>query len=327
MSASIDLIPEETGSREPYAVVSYGTREAWLEGRVVLGASEVAAALGLSPYDGSYALWSRKCGLSVGGPETRAMRRGVLMEGFIADELVRERGWKLRDLGRWTLCRSSLYPHLSCTPDRLIEAIDDRGIGVLEIKSVTDRRAWTEGRIPEHYRIQVVASLAVLGLRWGVLAGYVAGTDEIIPVEITRDEDQIAALVEASAEFWRLVEDGRSAIARGEQPTRFPDPDASEATREAIRQRYADEIAQDQVPLIETADAAVLEGQWNRAAVELADAQKRVDECKARAMLLMAERPEVRLPGGSRITWKSVARKESYRPASISRELRRYAAK
>jgi putative phage-type endonuclease len=319
---------EEVYMDDPaYEATVYQNKEAWKENRDVIGASEAAAALRLSPYQSEYALWSQKVGLSSGGPETRAMRRGVVMEPFVADEYAREHGAKLTDLGRWTICRSRRFPHLSCTPDRLIEPVDDRGPGVLEIKSVTNRDAWARGTVPEHYRIQVVASLAVLGLRWGVLAGYVAGTDEIIPVTIERDEDQIATLVDGTADFWALVEDGRAALARGEQPTRFPDPDASEATMEALRQRYRVEIAQDEVPTVDTSEARDIEAEWAQAAAIYGEASKRLDAVKVRAMALMAERPEVRLPGGTRLTWKTVARKAHAVEASARRELRRYAAK
>jgi putative phage-type endonuclease len=303
----------------PYTVEAYATREEWLAARTVIGASEVAAALGLSPYESSYALWSRKCGLSVSGPETRAMRRGNVMEPFVASEYAMETGRKLTDLGRWTVCRSTKFPHLSCTPDRIIEPIDDRGPGILEIKSVTNRRAWTEGYIPEHYRVQVVASMVVLGLKWGILAGYVADTDEIIPVEITLDDVQADVLVEVTRDFWRMVEDGRAALARGEQPTQFPDPDASQATADALRQRYAEEIAQDKVPVIETPEARELELEWGDAATWAATVGKRIDACKVKAMTIMQECPEVKLPGGTRVTWK--------KERNGSRVLRRYAAK
>lgn len=309
-------------STSTYEAHVYGDRDTWKGARDVLGASEVAAALGLSPHDSPYALWSRKCGLSESGPETRAMRRGVVMEPFVASELALEKKWTLHDLGRWTICRARHLPHLSCTPDRIIEPIDERGPGLLEIKSVTNRAAWTSGTVPEHYKVQVVTGLAVLGFRWGVLAGYVAGTDEIIPIEIERNDDDIATLVDATADFWEMVLEGRAALAAGLQPTRFPDPDASEATLEALRQRYATEVAQDMVPEV---DDAQLELEWAKAAALQAEASRCLDACKARAMTLMGERPEIRLPGGTRITWRTVNRREVVLPASSKRELRRYA--
>lgn len=302
-----------------YDATVYPDKATWLQNRDRLGASETAAAMGLSPYLSSYALWSQKCGLSVPGPETRAMRRGSLMEDFIADEYAMEHKRELRNLGKWTICRSRKYPHKSCTPDRLLEPIDDRGVGVLEIKSVTNRRAWAEGFIPEHYRIQVVDSMITLGLTWGVLAGYVAGTDEIIPVEIELQRHHEALVVDETAAFWRMVLDGREALANGKQPTRFPDPDASEATMEALRQRYAEENARVVAEELAGPEASALESEWSAAADDMSKVSRRLDAVKVRAMTMIKDRPEVRLPGGTLVSWRTDKRG--------TRVLRRYAAK
>lgn len=300
----------------------------WLQDRAEgLSASEVAAAVGLSPYDSRYSMWARKVGILPPATENRAMRRGRTMEPFIAAEYALETGRELVDLGRYTLVRSAAHPFLSCTPDRLIRPVDARGVGVLEIKSVRNRDAWASGSVPEHYRIQLLMNLAVLELRWGVLCGYISGTDEIIPVEIERNDDVLEALIEEAAEFHEMVLAGRAAIARGEEPTTFPDPDASEATREALQARYRTEVSQDQVPTLEGPDALELEERLVVAGRASKEAAKAYDEAKTMAMSLVGERPEVRFPGGTRVTWKTVTKSAFTVAAKSAREFRVYAPK
>lgn len=300
----------------------------WLADRAEgLAASEVAAAVGLSPYDSRYSMWARKVGILPPALENRAMRRGRVLEPFIASEYALETGRQLVDLGRNTLVRSASHPFLSCTPDRLIAPIDHRGVGVLEIKSVRNRDAWASGSVPEHYRIQVLINLAVLELRWGVLCGYISGTDEIIPVEIERNDEVLEALVEEAAEFHAMVVAGRAAIARGEEPTTFPDPDTSEATREALQARYQTEIAQDEVPVLDGEHALELEERLVAAGRASKEAAKAYDEAKTAAMALVGERPEVRFPGGTRVTWKTVSKAAFTVAAKSAREFRVYAPK
>lgn len=72
---------------------------------------------------------------------------------------------------------------------------------------------------------------------------------------------------------------------------------------------------------------AWLAGEWNDAALSASLAGKRLDAVKVRAMALMQEAPEIKLPGGTKLTWKSVTTKGRVVEPSISRVLRRYAAK
>lgn len=322
LTARYDWMPDASD------VIEYPDKAAWLAGREEgLGSTDVAAAVGLSPYDSVYSMWARKVGILPPAEENRAMRRGVVMEPFVASEYALEHDRRLVDLGRFTLIRSARWPWLSTSPDRFIMPFDARGPGGLEIKSANNRDAWTKGTVPEHHKIQATINMAVTGLRWWVLAGYVMGSDEIIPVEIERDEEVIEALAEEAGEFWQMVLEGRAARARGEEPVRFPDPDASEATRVALQAHYRTEISQDVAPIITGEAASALEDdllKWGRAYNE---AKAQHAEAKTRAMALVKDRPEIRLPGGTRITWKTVTKAAYSVEAKSNRELRVYAPK
>lgn len=318
------MLATQKTSDLPFVIQRYRDAESWLAGRSeTVGASEVAAALGLSPWESAYSLWSKKVGLSPPSVETRPMRRGAHMESFVASEYALETKRQLVDHGRYAVHRSTLFPFLSFTPDRIIVG-EPRGPAPLEIKSVTNRSDWADGEVPEHYRIQVVASLAVSGYRWGVLCGYIAGTDELIHVEIERNEEHIEALVDTVHDFWRLVEDGRAVLTRGEEPKRHPDIDASEATMMALRARYRTETSQEEIPVLSEPD---LEQEWAAAAADEKNAKARVQAAKNRMMALMGNRPEVYLPGGTRVSWKTCVKAAYTVEAQSTRVLNRYAPK
>jgi predicted phage-related endonuclease len=71
-------------------------RAAWLERRrQTLGASDAAAALGLSPYCSPLQLYLRKIGSLPEQEETEAMRWGTLLEPLLAREYTRRTGLPL----------------------------------------------------------------------------------------------------------------------------------------------------------------------------------------------------------------------------------------
>lgn len=197
-------------------------RDEWLEWRRQgLGASDVAAVMGLSPWASPWSVWADKLGLAPGVDESYVMRRGRFMEPFLADELHRETG--LYVVGEQTRCTHKEYPWARCTVDGFVaespvSSIDDV-LGGFEGKAVS-ADVWDE--VPAHYRAQVQWSMWVTGLdHWWV---YVDHRRTGSVYELERDDAFIAAMVEACRTFWfeHVVT---------QEP---PPPDGSEHTREVM---------------------------------------------------------------------------------------------
>jgi hypothetical protein len=71
-------------------------RAAWLAARRTgIGASEVAAVLGLSPYESPLDVYCRKLGLVPEKAETEAMRWGLRLEPLLAAEYAERTGYPL----------------------------------------------------------------------------------------------------------------------------------------------------------------------------------------------------------------------------------------
>ena len=110
-------------------------REEWLaKRRGFLGASDVAAVLGVSPWAGPLDVYLDKIH-AVEMQESRAMRRGHAMEPVIADWYAEETGREIQNLGATCFQIHPHIPFLGATLDRLIVG-DERGNAPLEIKSV-----------------------------------------------------------------------------------------------------------------------------------------------------------------------------------------------
>jgi putative phage-type endonuclease len=213
----------------------YPDRESWLNARIRgIGASEVAAVVGLDPHKSAYALWCEKTGLveaSGDGEISEAAEWGNVLEPVIAEKFARETGRLLQDHGRTTIWRNSDVPNVFATLDReIVAAADDDGNGVLEIKApgYLQREYWEEGA-PERHLIQAQTQLAVTGYRWGAIAALIGGQD-YRSYTILRDDELIELLVQRVDEFMVCVRDGIP-----------PVPDGSESTRRVLKKLWPED--------------------------------------------------------------------------------------
>lgn len=190
-----------------------------------IGGSEIAAVLGLSPYESRFSLWHRKKGLIGPVEETPQMRWGKKHEPTICEEFAElHPGWNIR--------QSPTFAHAGrpwqiANPDRLI--VDDFGdpIALLEVKTARDDEGWGEEGsedIPVHYRAQCLWYCDVLGVDRCHVAVLI-GNFDYREYEITADDDEAYMMRVAGAEFMRtLAVDER------------PDIDGHSATYQAIRE-------------------------------------------------------------------------------------------
>ena len=84
---------------------------------VEVGASEVAAPLGLSPYRTPHAFYAEKVGLTERQPASEAMRLGTHVEHAIVAAYAEQHGLQPRP---WEAVRGVERPWLRVTPDRVL---------------------------------------------------------------------------------------------------------------------------------------------------------------------------------------------------------------
>ena len=218
-------------------------REQWLLARrECLGASDVAAVLGVDPRRGPLAVYASKVG-DVDADETRWMRWGRLVEGAIAEGYSEQTGRPIADLGAHEIQKHPDVPFLGATLDRVTSpselnpgpaAINCGQDGLyavpLECKAVAGFKAkeWAEDP-PLHFQVQLQAQLACTGAQWGSLVALIGGL-AIAWKDMLRDDELIAGMLPKLEEFWLRVQ--------RRQP---PEADGLPGTGAAIKKLWAHE--------------------------------------------------------------------------------------
>lgn len=201
------------------------TRDEWLEmRRPFLCGSEIAQALGLSPYGGPYSLWLDKVEGVDAQADSEYKKWGHRLESPIAIAFWEETGFEV--IHQPVMLRSKTCPFAAANPDRFCVA--DDGLAIVEIKNVDRFRKdeWADGP-PLHYRLQGQWYLLVTGFKRVYFAALIGGNDFNI-FRVERDDDLIAELVRKGEAFWSLV-----------TLKRPPDVDGSDSTTDALRAQYA----------------------------------------------------------------------------------------
>lgn len=187
-----------------------------------IGASEISAALGISPYSSPRELYWRKRGELAEQFDNERMEWGRRLERailgrFLADhpELKgtrptidklyrsRERAWQL------------------ATPDALVWPFEGGLPVVVEIKTGASREEWGEDGtddVPVHYRAQVMHSMDAVGAFTAYMPVLFNGRDYRC-FTIRRDEKDVRVLRARGAEFWQRVLDGNPPPVDGHRAT------------------------------------------------------------------------------------------------------------
>lgn len=166
-----------------------------------IGASEIAAIVGLSPYTSPLDIYCRKRGLTEEFTGNTATKWGIALEPVIAEAYTAETGIELTGDGRTTVVHP-VHPFALCTPDRIAA---DRS-RVVEIKTAGIRMAdkWGEpgtDAVPEEYLAQTIWQMAVLDIDAADIAVLIGGNDFRI-YSVARDRELEDALIEAGRKFW-----------------------------------------------------------------------------------------------------------------------------
>ena len=185
------------------------TRAAWLAWRRGgIGASEIAAVCGLSPWASPLSVYLHKTGaLPDDLPPTEAMSLGVDLEHFVADQFTKRSG--LHVVGAQTWCE---HPELSwarCTVDGFVAesptSTRAHALGIFESKTTGSLHTYEP--VPDHVELQVQWQMFVCELEHAWLCvlggGHRLG---IVVVELHRDDAAIEAMVRAGAAMWERIE-------------------------------------------------------------------------------------------------------------------------
>lgn len=285
------------------------TREEWLtERRKHVGASDVSAILGLSPWRSAYSLWASKVMPEGDSEETEAQEWGQLLEEPIAQKYAATTGRELVDHGRFAVRAHPSSP-LSCTLDREIVQYDERGPGALEIKTAGVFKAdeWTDGA-PLLYQVQVQAQLAVTGWSWGSAAVLIGG-QRFRWCDVARNDAFISMMLRKVEEFWKFVE------------TETPPPvDGSESTNDVLRRLYPRDNGE---TIALPGEARDWTEQYERAAeaIKAAEAEKR--EAQNKLIAAIGDATTGVMTDGTKWNYRSQERKATTVSASSFRVLRK----
>jgi putative phage-type endonuclease len=233
-------------------------RAAWLQWRRLgVGASDIAAIVGLSPWQSPYSLWCEKVGLTEGQAETEAMAHGRYAEHAIKAWF--EDNYELRVVLQQQWMQHPTFEWARCTPDGfLVEGgLIDAGetvsaIGLIEFK-VADFKVWDD--IPDNYQCQAQYQMLVTGQSNVVFA--VQHGKRFVRYDLERDDDDIRFLRDAAESFWEDF------VCAGVAP----DVDGHQATASALGHRWqasdnSVDFDDDLSKIVEELRAAKVEQKW-----------------------------------------------------------------
>jgi len=174
----------------------------WLELRKQgIGASDVAAVLGVSPYKSRLELYLQKRGELDEKPVGVAAQRGVILEDAVAKMYEAERpGTKLRS---WHgIIRRKDAPWKYASLDRTIVGTER----IVEIKTSSSPR-WQLYPVPPEVEAQARWQMIVSGFRYVDIAALLGGL--VLRIETIEWDNEKHERIEAEVEqFWRDVQDG-----------------------------------------------------------------------------------------------------------------------
>lgn len=280
-------------------VDTYDNESDWLEARKgSLGASEVAAALGINPFCSQLKLYCRHTGEPevFSDEEKVSMAIGHAMEPVIAG-LYQAQTQRKTCLDGFTIERRDDLPWLHSSPDATVTVMTpgkdvmELTVGRLEIKNVGPHmvRAWENG--PPHYvECQLQTALLISGCEWGSVAAMLAGT-EFACRDYVALPDVHEQIIKLTQQFWLSVK------RRDPPPARADDVDLLKR----LFPRHA------------PGKTVTLDDEALRAAHELANVKSRIKWMKRKksaheAMLKqqMGDAEVGELPDGEKIKWPSV---------------------
>lgn len=190
-----------------------------------LGGTDVAALFGINPWKTKLGVYLDKVYAADAEPTydgddqaaeddspSEAAYWGTVLEEPVAVHFARRvaEGQIVRPTGVWARNEWQI-----ASPDRFIfdgdespgHPLDVAGLGIpralYEGKTASAylEKEWEEGRVPDHYVVQIQWYLHVTGLRFAHVGALIGG-QRFVHAEIERDQSLIDGMVQAAATFW-----------------------------------------------------------------------------------------------------------------------------
>lgn len=297
-------------------------RQEWLQERgKSIGASEAAAAIGVSPWQSQRALYEIKVGNVP--PDDLSNKEAVYWGGVLESPIrdrVNEVHGQINYDGPYEICRNSSVPFMTCTLDGYFnepteqigelfngQAIEGKGTLQIKTTSAFSRDEW-EDTFPLQYQVQCQHELIVTGCTWGILAVLVGG-QELKCLPFIRNEKFCAALIKAEREFWRRVEE--------RDP---PEADGSFSTIAVLNQLYPEDSGEEvELP----AEALIWDEQMTEAKALKKETEQIIRDCEAKLKDAIGSATYGVLPDGGRWKWATQHRKGYTVQPTTFRVLRR----
>lgn len=193
---------------------TFSDRAEWLAGRTNgIGASEAAAAIGMSPFETQYELWERKTGQreSKDLSGNAAVEYGNRLEPAMRVMFQAEHPELELDYHQYDILYQAENPWMTATLDGELTSADGKH-GVLEIKTAQVGKAvqWERWKnaIPQNYYIQVLHQLIVTGWDYAYLFAKLVkldGDSELRTYYFSAEEhkEEMEWLLGEETKFWK----------------------------------------------------------------------------------------------------------------------------
>lgn len=257
-----------------------------------VGASEVAALVGLDPYSTALDVYMRKLGL-VEDVATVHTKRGNYLEPSLrawASDII---GHDFRPVSS-TLTHPD-HPHVRATPDGVASDATGAIRAVLELKAPGPRtfHEWGEGdEAPARYVCQVAQQMAVTGADVGYLAAFLG--EDLRVYRFDRDPELERELVQACETFWvkHIV------------PREPPPVDGRRGGEAWLAQRFPEAARATMLRADGETEGLMLRLRDVRAAQSAAEAERDLLEQRLKAVI--GDATGLESPAAGRVTWKGV---------------------
>lgn len=260
----------------------------WLEIRkTIIGASDVAAILGVSPWGSPWSVWAEKMGLFSSHKDDVVLQWGKDLEIAIERRFMRERGSLV--VAQQHLARHPEFPRVGATLDGLETPGIDKPV-VAPVDWKTGDREWES--VPVQYACQAQMQMLTTGLDVMRFALFVDRFSPLYIYEVERNQSDIDFIMERLYEFWdkHIV----TAIP--------PETDGHDATLEALAKTFPEHVRDKYVDLdglVEIYEA------WQNARAEMEEIEKVEKAARARIVDALGDAEEGRIGGQRVLTYRT----------------------
>jgi putative phage-type endonuclease len=177
----------------------------WYEIRKgMLTASDLAAALGVNPYEKPYNLLLKKCGLGPVFTGNACTDYGASLEDFVVEKFCSKFGWKHFDSG---LLKHPSIDFLGGSPDGLLSSKDGSRFALLEIKCPLIKDIKDE--VPPYYFPQIQLCMQICRAESCFFVQYRPESmwqrEEFSVREVPRDDAWFEMILPVAEDFWKQV--------------------------------------------------------------------------------------------------------------------------